>query len=445
MAEAQSVSRSGHNIFSCDVVARAELLEALGGVGVGEALRVGVVLGRISQGTDRTFPTMSFVFFAARRPAFVLTNVALPTLLISLLSFVPFALDPIDFIADRLALAFSLVLTTVAFKSTISTMVPAVSYLTWMDNYVLMSMSCVFLSVLISAIIYACMPHEADSTDARGADSIALAALFGFWFCTQLYYFVQAIFAKRLKDQMLADLCDLGQLGLSTAVKKRHPSWLHTSKTRVRSQTRMRHSGLVLYPTKTTKLRAALQASFRIRSFTRRESHDGVADQRGCAAAEDMSSQGDGEMVSSVDGLGDVHAVVRHLIRGNEKPQRASDQGCECATCSGSGDQDTSLDLSRVSGQPADASEREAKANACIESLSAAHPVLTCCTNGMATPSTSIGGAPAHRPPREDLGKNSHRPPREDRALPRPEGWPEPAAPAPQGPQLQRGLSSLKA
>lgn len=97
---------------------------------------INVRLGKTTTVSDRVFPTMAITFLVARRPAFVLTNVALPTLLISTLSFVPFMLHADVYIADRFALLFALVLTTVAFKSTIATMVPAIPSLTWVGTYI---------------------------------------------------------------------------------------------------------------------------------------------------------------------------------------------------------------------------------------------------------------------------------------------------------------------
>jgi hypothetical protein len=172
-----------------------------------------VRVGRTSADiADRVFPQISFSFFVARRPGFVLTNVALPTLLISTLSFVPFCLDPMDYIADRFALLFALVLTTVTFKSIISTMVPAIAYLTWVDKYVLASSLCVFASMLISALVFV-----VPSPDPRRTDNIACACLGVVWLCAQLYYGAQAIRAVQKKRDILAQLSsDIGDASSGT-------------------------------------------------------------------------------------------------------------------------------------------------------------------------------------------------------------------------------------
>jgi len=170
----------------------------------------------------------------ARRPKFVLTNVALPTLLISCLSFVPFCLDPVAAIADRFALLFALVLTTVAFKSTIATMVPAIAYLTWLDKYVMVSSCCVFLSVLASALTTFVPPSRVPTVDVVSAGVLAV-----FMLATQVY------FGWRAYASMRAKLTILSELSTDASHDAGAPDPSMRNITRVRSQSRMRHSRLL--------------------------------------------------------------------------------------------------------------------------------------------------------------------------------------------------------
>jgi len=189
-----------------------------------------VRIGKTSDVSDRVFPQVSFSAFVARRPAFVLTNVALPSMLISCLSFVPFCLDATSAIADRFALLFALVLTTVAFKSTISTMVPAISYLTWLDKYVMAGSCCVFLSVLASAFTTLVPAHRT-----RSADLLSGGLLGIFWLFTQAVVGCKATRALRKKLDLLAEL-------LQDSSEASGPAGRDL--TRVRSKSRMRHCRL---------------------------------------------------------------------------------------------------------------------------------------------------------------------------------------------------------
>ncbi|KAI0208387.1 hypothetical protein LSAT2_006925 [Lamellibrachia satsuma] len=73
---------------------------------------------------------------AARRPAYFFWNIFLITFLICSLSFATFAVDR-RLPQNRLQLSFTLVLTSVAFKFVVNQSLPKISYLTYLDKYVL--------------------------------------------------------------------------------------------------------------------------------------------------------------------------------------------------------------------------------------------------------------------------------------------------------------------
>ncbi|XP_052813164.1 cys-loop ligand-gated ion channel-like isoform X4 [Mya arenaria] len=82
---------------------------------------------------------------AARRPGYFVWNIFMITFLICSLAFATFSVEK-DKPQNRLQLSFTLVLTAVAFKSVVNSSLPRISYLTYMDKYLLVSM------VMLSAV-----------------------------------------------------------------------------------------------------------------------------------------------------------------------------------------------------------------------------------------------------------------------------------------------------
>ncbi|XP_064646694.1 cys-loop ligand-gated ion channel-like isoform X2 [Lineus longissimus] len=90
---------------------------------------------------DPTFQrqAMSVKCRAARRPAYFFWNIFLITFLICSLSFATFSVKH-TLPQNRLQLSFTLILTSVAFKFIVNQSLPKISYLTYLDKYVLASM-----------------------------------------------------------------------------------------------------------------------------------------------------------------------------------------------------------------------------------------------------------------------------------------------------------------
>ncbi|KAK2151359.1 hypothetical protein LSH36_366g04034 [Paralvinella palmiformis] len=87
----------------------------------------------------RCHPALSVTCRAARRPGYFYWNVFLVMFFISALSFATFAVSP-ELPQNRLQLSFTLLLTSVTFKFVINQSLPKISYLTYMDKYVLLSL-----------------------------------------------------------------------------------------------------------------------------------------------------------------------------------------------------------------------------------------------------------------------------------------------------------------
>ncbi|BFZ21949.1 hypothetical protein BsWGS_24988 [Bradybaena similaris] len=128
---------------------------------------------------------------AARRPGYFIWNIFMVTFLICSLSFITFSVEK-TLPQNRLQLSFTLVLTAVAFKSVVNQSLPRISYLTYMDKYLLASM------IMMSAI---CTWHgivttiNTDKPSVDYIEHIVLGALgviylvYNVGFCIMIYLF----------------------------------------------------------------------------------------------------------------------------------------------------------------------------------------------------------------------------------------------------------------
>ncbi|CAL8094473.1 unnamed protein product [Calicophoron daubneyi] len=89
---------------------------------------------------------------AARRPGYFYWNVFLIMFMITGLAFATFAVSP-DKAELRLRLSFTLILTSVTFKYVITQSLPKISYLTYMDKYVLMSLGILCIISIWHAVV----------------------------------------------------------------------------------------------------------------------------------------------------------------------------------------------------------------------------------------------------------------------------------------------------
>ncbi|XP_013387103.1 uncharacterized protein LOC106156405 isoform X2 [Lingula anatina] len=127
---------------------------------------------------------------AARRPWFFVWNIFLVTFLFCSLSFATFSVE-YNLPQNRLQLSFTLVLTAVAFKFVINQSLPRVSYLTYLDKYLLGSMCQLAIVCAWHSIV-----AKIDSKhDAKVAELVFLTALaviyigFNAGICFHIYAF----------------------------------------------------------------------------------------------------------------------------------------------------------------------------------------------------------------------------------------------------------------
>jgi hypothetical protein len=149
-----------------------------------------LVLRAGESGTEeRRFPRLHASLMVQRRPGYALINVALPMAGVATLCFVQFLL-PVTDITDRLSISLTLLLTAAAYKFAISTMIPAISYLTMLDRYVLVCTGVIFAIVLESAVLY--KAAESDPKAARNADLGTATVLFGLFMIFHVWFAYRA-------------------------------------------------------------------------------------------------------------------------------------------------------------------------------------------------------------------------------------------------------------
>ncbi|ELU17488.1 hypothetical protein CAPTEDRAFT_228357 [Capitella teleta] len=138
--------------------------------------------------SNRCHPALSVTCRAARRPGYFYWNVFLVMFFISALSFATFAVSP-ELPQNRLQLSFTLLLTSITFKFVINQSLPKISYLTYMDKYVLLSlvilcMVCVWhavVTVFVHHGINFLMTLERDVFIAFSVIYIGFHVVFIFW------------------------------------------------------------------------------------------------------------------------------------------------------------------------------------------------------------------------------------------------------------------------
>jgi len=108
--------------------------------------------GYVGATEDRLFPTVDLKLFIGRQPDFVLINIALPVTFFVPMAALMFCV-PRQVLDGRLSVTLAIVITSIAHKFTMSTMVPAVSYLTFLDKYVLASLAIIMLITFQSGLI----------------------------------------------------------------------------------------------------------------------------------------------------------------------------------------------------------------------------------------------------------------------------------------------------
>jgi len=126
---------------------------------------------------------------AGRRTGFFYWNIFLIMSFISCLAFATFSVQP-KYVHNRLQLSFTLLLTSVAFKFVVNQSLPKISYLTYLDKYVLLAISFLCLICLWHSFI-----RFLEFRNDQLAKTIEIYAFFAF---VAIYFIYQIGFALRI-------------------------------------------------------------------------------------------------------------------------------------------------------------------------------------------------------------------------------------------------------
>lgn len=118
--------------------------------------------GEEANGCDDTFQTIQISMEVTRKYGFHYWNIVLPMFLIVMMGMTSFWV-PKERIADRLQVTLMLVLTAVAFKFTVSNMVPAISYMTLLDTYIIACWMFLFIMVMENGMAATWFTDEAEA------------------------------------------------------------------------------------------------------------------------------------------------------------------------------------------------------------------------------------------------------------------------------------------
>ena len=137
---------------------------------------------------DRQFPTLQLSAVVLRRSGYFTYNIIVPMAMMPLLGAMQFAV-PRDNQETRLSISLSLLVTTAAYKFSIATMMPSVSYLTFIDKYVMAS--ALLLSILtFEGSICGYVELQISSGIAELVDYICLLAFSALYLLVQMYFLV---------------------------------------------------------------------------------------------------------------------------------------------------------------------------------------------------------------------------------------------------------------
>lgn len=118
----------------------------------------------------------------ARKPSFYITNIAMPTIMLVILNFACFLVNHEDR-ADRMSIVLTILLTCVAFKFSVASLLPILNYETRLDRLTLAMLAIVFVSGVEAMIVSKVSDNIANIIDwATAITSAVLVLLFTGWF-----------------------------------------------------------------------------------------------------------------------------------------------------------------------------------------------------------------------------------------------------------------------
>lgn len=139
------------------------------------------------------YPRVGFTVVLQRKPWYYVTNVAMPMMVITYLAFLSFAKTQDDTkvdVPDRLSITLTLLLTAVAYKFVVASLLPQVSYLTQLDQYI----SVCFAIMVVVASVNTLFPYlEARRGIDGNIEYFVVAALLGLFTLTNVIWTISTV------------------------------------------------------------------------------------------------------------------------------------------------------------------------------------------------------------------------------------------------------------
>ncbi|XP_065669946.1 cys-loop ligand-gated ion channel [Hydra vulgaris] len=163
-----------------------------------------------SSSSEMKEPLFQFFVHARRKYKYYLWNIVAMVNMISILAFTCFAIDKQDN-GKRLSVSLTLLLTVVAFKNFVSSILPKVSYLTLLDKYVLINVGFIFLVSISNAVI--------GKLDRPEYDFAFMFVLIGLYTLFQSIFLFMSLKAVKVSREKFNERY-IGEFGLKNVIKK---------------------------------------------------------------------------------------------------------------------------------------------------------------------------------------------------------------------------------
>ena len=134
---------------------------------------------------DRADASFAFVFVAKRKLGFYIWKIILPLILIVMMSWIVFWINPEQF-ALQIGVSTTSMLTLIAYRFVMVELLPNISYLTRIDYFIIGSTLLVFLA-LIQAVVTAVLAESKKNTQAKRIDYWC-RGIFPLLFVTMFYF-----------------------------------------------------------------------------------------------------------------------------------------------------------------------------------------------------------------------------------------------------------------
>lgn len=139
------------------------------------------------------YPQLISSIYLHRKHGFYMSNVMIPIFLISSIATASFAINEDGTVMDtssRLSLTLTLLLTAVAYKFVVASILPQLSYVTLLDSYLWYCFAYLLLVAIENALYPAVVFHTSCSNDCNGLEKYVMVGLFGAFLLGHVGWFI---------------------------------------------------------------------------------------------------------------------------------------------------------------------------------------------------------------------------------------------------------------